>query len=128
MKDLHALWCQYTSALLGKRTTQDEYAWNNSVCAKMIKADLCGAKLKVIKSKNRSLEGVSGIVSKETQRSFVIVTKSSGTKIILKKDSVFRVGLPSQGKAVDLWGDMLLHKGSERTKVKFKERGSLDLY
>jgi hypothetical protein len=29
---------------------------------------------------------------------------------------------------VDLWGDMLLYKGSERTKTKFKERAEIEMY
>lgn len=58
--------------------------------------------------------------------------------MFLKQDTVLRMELPYQvavdsaGKcanlAVDLWGTMLMYKGSERTKVKFKEKGCLDLY
>lgn len=45
----------------------------------------------------------------------------------MKKDAVFAMFLPNE-QVVNLWGDMLLYKGSERTKTKYKERGPLDLY
>ena len=50
--------------------------------------------------------------------------------MVLKKDTVFAVRLPVKDGEyeIQLWGDMLMHKGYERTKVKFKERGSLSLY
>jgi len=72
-----------------------------------------------------------------------IVTKSKGSKMVQKKGCVFRIRLPfkrsdlepecaDQSKAedmvVDIWGDMIIQKGSERTKAKFKERGTLQLY
>lgn len=82
--------------------------------------------------------GVKGIVAKETTRSFVIVTKDNKSKMLLKQGCVFRVRLPYEARdvvesaegtlVVDLWGDMILYKGSERTKIKFKERGPLNLY
>ena len=94
----------------------------------MIKADFNGAHIEVLNSKNPQLIGQRGIVAKETQRSFILIDKENKQRIILKQLSVFRVKLPYEGLYVDMWGDMLLAKGSERTKAKFKERGTIDLY
>jgi RNase P/RNase MRP subunit p29 len=95
-----------------------------------VKADLSGAMIEVVNSTNTSLIGVKGIVCTESQRTFVIVNEKNEQKIILKKDSVFEVQLPidQEQLAVQLYGDMLLYKGSERTKAKYKEKGRLALY
>jgi len=56
---------------------------------------------------------------------------------LLKAGAVFQFSLPSvmrsKGEpslplAVNIWGDNILHKGSERTKIKFKEKFALDLF
>ena len=48
---------------------------------------------------------------------------------------MFQFGLPPEFKdksgkplAVQVWGDNILYRGSERTKVKFKEKYNLALY
>jgi RNase P/RNase MRP subunit p29 len=49
----------------------------------------------------------------------------------LKAGSVFEVRLPAGthgGYAVRIWGDNIIYVGSERTKVRFKEKYNLDLY
>lgn len=55
--------------------------------------------------------------------------------MLLKEGTVFQFGLPPEFKdksgkplAVQVWGDNILYKGSERTKVKFKEKYNLALY
>ena len=71
---------------------------------------------------------MKGIVAKETKRSFVMICKDEKQKMILKEQTVFAIELPYENLCVNLWGDMLLYKGSERTKAGYKERGKLDLY
>ena len=105
----------------------------DSISAKIVKADFNGAVLEIIKCKNAQMIGQKGIVAKETQRTFVIIDENDKQKIFLKSDTVFRIQLPyinlhNERIHVDLWGDMLTHKGSERTKTKYKERGCLTLY
>ena len=94
----------------------------------MIKADLNGAFIEVINANNKQLIGIKGIVAKETKRSFVIISEDEKQRIILKEKTVFKVPLPFDDFCMNLWGDMLMYKGSERTKAGFKERGSLSLY
>ena len=130
--DLNAMWKQYILALLAG-DKQSQPGWKVSVAAKIIKADLAGAHISVIKANNQSLVGLKGLVVKETARTFVIVAIDNAQKILLKKDAVFNVVLPIISESgselsVNLWGDMLLYKGSERTKIKFKERGPLSQY
>ena len=98
----------------------------------MIKADLNGSKIEVIKCNDEHIVGTKGIVAKETARTFVIITKDNSQKMLLKGGAVFRLKLPITDKdeaiCIDLWGDMLKKKGSERTKANFKERGPLNMY
>lgn len=117
-----------TMLISSEKGNPSDVNWRTGVCAKMVKADLCGAKIIVFDSNNKSLIGTKGIIAKESQRTFVVVNKKNESKVILKKNSVFTVVLPTEGHNINLWGDMLLYKGSERTKIKFKERGSLNLY
>jgi ribonuclease P protein subunit POP4 len=107
-----------------------------SLCAKLVKADFSGAKVKVVNSKNPSMIGVSGIVVRESPQSFVVIQpKNDAVKVLLKAGSVFQFQLPavmkskdSQPLAVNIWGDSILYKGSERTKIKFKEKYALELF
>ena len=108
-----------------------------SLCGKLVKADFSGAKIQVIEAKNKTLIGLAGIVIRETPQSFVIIQpKDDAVKVLLKAGAVFQFRLPAVMKskgsemplAVNVWGDMILHKGSERSKVKFKEKYCLDLF
>jgi len=40
--------------------------WKIGVSAKLVKADLCGAKIEVVNSNNKTLIGMTGIVAKES--------------------------------------------------------------
>ena len=82
-----------------------------------MKADFNGALIEIINAKNTQLIGLKGIVAKETQQTFIVVDKSDKQKILLKANTVFRIFLPYTNSSheqiyVDLWGDMLIHKGS----------------
>jgi hypothetical protein len=53
--------------------------------------------------------------------------------MLIKQGTVFQFSLPARdvsGKpiAINVWGDNILYKGSERTKIKFKEKYNLHLY
>jgi len=41
---------------------------------------------------------------------------------------VFEVDLGDGKRAVNIWGDNIIFMGSERTKVKFKEKFNFELY
>ena len=79
--------------------------------------------------------GTQGIVIRETTRTFVIVQVDDKIKVLLKEGTVFQFKLPPQfsdlhrrSLRVNIWGDNILYKGSERTKIKFKEKYNLDLF
>lgn len=118
---LNKLWNQYILTLVGK----DENL--SSVCSKIVKADFNGALVTVSNSKNSCMIGVSGIVVKETVRCLFIINSKNEIKNLLKQGSVFDINI-GEGKVVRIWGDNIIFLGSERTKVKFKEKHNLDLF
>ena len=125
---LNKLWGEYISTLLGKDDLTNP-GHQTSICSKIVKADLTGARVKVYDSKNKTMIGVGGIVAKETVRCLFVVNEKDEVKNLLKAGSVFEVALPAtHGEAVRIWGDNIIHLGSERTKVRFKEKFVLDLY
>lgn len=104
-----------------------------NLCGKLVKADFTGAQVKVLKSANQSLINTQGIVVRETTRTFVIIQPDDQVKMLIKQGTVFQFSLPARdvsGKpiAINVWGDNILYKGSERTKIKFKEKYNLHLY
>ncbi|CDW75710.1 ribonuclease p protein subunit p29 [Stylonychia lemnae] len=119
---LNKLWKQYIMTLIGK---DDNMA---SICSKIVKADFNGAQVKVVKSKNECMIGVSGLVVKETVRCLFIINEENQVKNLLKQGSVFEIDLGDGQRAVRIWGDNIVFMGSERTKVKFKEKFNFDLY
>lgn len=78
---------------------------------------------------------------RETARTFVVIQETENdVKVVIKEGSVFQFELPGHLKstktevgehqqlAVNIWGDNIMYKGSERTKQKFKEKYNLALY
>ncbi len=106
-------------------------AHNASICSKLTKAELSGAYVKVANSKNPAMIGVAGLVVRESQRCLFVINPANEVKNLLKAGSVFEVRLPEDshgGYAVRIWGDNIIYVGSERTKVRFKEKYNLELY
>ena len=136
MKGMNNMWKQYIKILLDQSiewakkdlTVSVLEKVREGVCQHLVKADLNGVLIEVVNANNKQLIGIKGIVAKETKRAFVIISEDEKQRTILKEKTVFKVPLPYDNFCVNLWGDMLLHKGYERTKAGFKERGSLSLY
>jgi ribonuclease P protein subunit POP4 len=65
---MNALWTKYMSDLLMGDRSED------SIMQKMLRADMHGATIKVLKANCETYEGQTGIVIQETMRSFKIIT------------------------------------------------------
>lgn len=72
--------------------------------------------------------GVTGIVVRETVRCLFIINQKDEVKNLLKQGSVFEIAMSDSKRSVRIWGDNIIFMGSERTKVKFKEKFALELY
>lgn len=130
-KKLNKIWNDYVTTLLSKDDPTNP-AHNASICSKLTKAELSGAYITVCNSKNPTMIGLSGIVARESQRCLFVINSENVVKNLLKAGSVFEVRLPEEGShggyAVRIWGDNIIYVGSERTKVRFKEKYNLELY
>lgn len=136
---MNTLWQQYMNQLLCLRPSEtqngldtNDCAMQTNICSKLTKADLSGAKTLVVNAVNKTLIGEEGIIVRETTRTFVIIKPGNEMKVLLKEGAVFQFVLPEGFKdrcgkavAVNIWGDNILYKGSERTKIKFKEKYNL---
>jgi ribonuclease P protein subunit POP4 len=71
---LHELWTSYMNEILTDTTNA------TMVHQKLIKADLHGAILTVVQSKCPSNIGISGIVAKDTERTFSLITRDNKLK------------------------------------------------
>lgn len=141
---MNKLWLQYITMVLCVRANERENGVDvhdgqnqTSICSKLVKADFSGAHVKVVKSKNEALVGVRGLVVRESARTFILIQPDDTVKVIPKEATVFQFRLPGhlkssgEGKkklAVNVWGDSILYKGSERSKEKFKAKFNLALF
>jgi len=118
-RPLHLLWKQYIEDLLRgiKEITAQE--------AKMIKADFHGAIIKVTRSKCPSLIGINGLIVKETENTFVIITRNDTMKVIPKSNNVFTIQINEH--IITLYGNHFRYRSYERAARKFKSKSTIEL-
>lgn len=81
--------------------------------------ELIGLDVQILKSKNKSMEGLNGVVVDESRQTLTIKT-SKGEKKIPKDICVFVFKLPD-GKKVKVDGELLVSRPEDRVKKKFKK-------
>lgn len=119
---LHELWRQYIIDLCGGL---NERSSPQTVQQKLLKADLHGAILTVVRSKCPSYVGTTGILVQEFKHVFKLITKEDSLKVIPKRNSVF--GVEVNGFVSHIYGNKFKQRASERSAKKFKMRGTIDL-
>ncbi|XP_004085369.1 ribonuclease P protein subunit p29 isoform X2 [Oryzias latipes] len=119
---LHDLWRRYVLDLCAglKPTCSPQF-----VQQKLLKADLHGAIITVVRSKCPSYVGQSGILLQEFKHVFKIITREDRLKVIPKRNSVFSVEV--NGFVSHIYGSRFEQRASERSAKKFKVHGSIDL-
>ncbi len=132
---LHALWIDYVRELFGPPVDGHEKRLN--MVGKLIKADYHGARIEVYKSRNSSLVGVKGVVVKETENTFQIISRSDAGpdvmeidnkekdsfKTVPKAGSIFLVDLPPEyGFKAELYGSQIAVGSLARIGKKFRGR------
>ncbi|ORX40391.1 RNase P/MRP, p29 subunit [Piromyces finnis] len=113
---LHQLWKQYMKELLGEISTTNY----SLIYSKLLKADFHGSIITVVQSKCPSYIGKSGIVLKETENTFNIITKSNRLLIIPKAHSVFTINYDKL--LFNIYGDNFKVRTGERISKKFKKK------
>lgn len=117
---LHGLW----SAYIASAVCYDE-SDAATVATRMLKADLTGAELAVVRSRAPSQVGLRGLCIMETAQMFVLCTRSDRLVSVAKAGSLFMVQVGAC--AVTLYGSHLCFRGSERMARRFKVKPSIDL-
>jgi len=88
--------------------------------ATLVKGELIGLDVKVVKSTNPANVGMSGRVIDETQNT-IVLRQDERDKIIIKETAVFRFTLPN-GSIVEVEGASILGRPEDRVKKKLKGR------
>lgn len=114
---MNDIWSEYINNLINKNDSE------LAIASKMLKADLHGALIKVVKSTNANNLGIEGLVIYESKRTINILNSKNKVKTILKNGNVFEIKL--NDVVVQILGDNFIYKSSERTKIKFKPKYNL---
>mmetsp|Transcript_16289 Transcript_16289/g.36116 ORF Transcript_16289/g.36116 Transcript_16289/m.36116 type:complete len:107 (+) Transcript_16289:575-895(+) len=85
------------------------------VAAAVESADLLGSKIAVLGARNPAVVGVSGIVLKDTARTFVIISEDNRTRILPKEGLSFVV--EAMGCRIALIGQLLLRSPAMKPKT-----------
>ncbi|KAJ1721859.1 RNase P/RNase MRP complex subunit [Coemansia erecta] len=118
---LNRMWNEYARRLLGEK------AKGGLDLARLVKADLHGAELKVLRSKCPGFVGIQGIVAQETKNVFRVVTADDRLLTVPKARSVFEIRFAwTQTRGV-VYGDQFAFRASERAARKFKPKPTVDL-
>ncbi|KAJ1732367.1 RNase P/RNase MRP complex subunit [Coemansia biformis] len=125
---LHRLWSKYIESLLGQNVEAqmaDAKQWQQ-VLGRLIKADLHGAQMSVVRAKCPNFVGIEGIVAQETKNTFKLITRDDRLVVVPKPRCVFELELPSGVRCL-VYGDQFKYRASERASKKFKPRQTIDL-
>lgn len=119
----------------------------SAVQASLIKADLCGAEIEVVRAANPSLVSQQGLVVKETEHTVIIAippsetekascrTSRHATRTIPKHNAVFAVKVPLASTDLssdpghlrfELHGNHMMHTLPARATRKYKARPTID--
>ena len=119
MKPVHELWVDYINAL--RSTVQRVSATHqHQLRDKVMRADLHGALIRVVRSRNATVVGTCGYVLVESKMAFQVVTRQNAIRLIPKLHTVFDVYHPTA--IFRFYGDHLLMRAAERSIRKFKSR------
>lgn len=162
VQPLHEMWRTYIQQLLNivamtskgqlvsnpqfdpKHLTTMSSGTVSAMQASLIKADLCGAEVEVVRAANPSLVSQSGLVVKETEHTIVLAIPpektaaraGNATRTIPKKNAVFAVNIPLATTGEDggdaghlrfeLHGNHMMHTLPSRATRKYKARPTID--
>lgn len=132
---LHDLWLGYVRDILGLVATEgsSDVRWHvqtEHAGAMISSGDMHGALLEVVRSRSVSRVGLKGIVLRDSQYVFEIITKKDEIKTIPKEHTLFRMEVPPPKTSVEqhalkplvfeLSGDLLQTRAPDRANKKYK--------
>lgn len=120
-KLLNKIWEEYIVKILPQDRNIPKS--DNSRYLPLLRADYHGAWIKIIGSKNKNDEGAEGIVIKETLKTFVVCTESTGIKTFIKEFIVFGVRVNKDW--FKILGLNIIMRADDRSKFKPKWKNPL---
>ncbi|QSL65948.1 hypothetical protein MERGE_003085 [Pneumocystis wakefieldiae] len=135
---LHSLWKEYIKEIVGSSSA-------SIIPQKLLKADMHGSKLKVVRSRCPSRVGIEGICIKETKKTFILITEKNQQKVIPKENSIFSMEIEQtlnhtntkqnsyeeiNGKRLmvfEIMGSHFIYRAAERIGKKIKSKSILEL-
>ncbi|KAF2273592.1 ribonuclease-like protein P complex subunit Pop4 [Westerdykella ornata] len=133
---LHNLWLGYMRDILGVGDGRAAYVNPASAGPILVSADMHGALLEVVRSRCVSRVGLKGIVVRDSQFAFEIVTEGSALKLIPKEHTMFRFEIPvpsAEGSeplkplVFEILGQHFQHRAPDRANRKYKMHYMPDL-
>ena len=94
--------------------------------SRVIKCDLHGAILTVVRSQIATVLGKRGIVVQESYKNFKLIGEDDRLVTVAKRHSIFSFTFGDQ-IVVRLFGDQIVMRAAERSVKKFKHRSSIEL-
>ncbi|KAJ3107499.1 RNase P/RNase MRP complex subunit [Physocladia obscura] len=138
---LHRLWMQYmadlfadqqqtseqtTQLLVNKQSSQiTTHYSSDAALSKIAKADFHGAVFTVVHSKCKQYVGISGIMIKESDGMFYIMTRENKIKAIPKSHSNF--AFVHDGQLFTLYGAHLKGSAADRVNKKIRAKNSIEI-
>lgn len=116
---LHKLWLQYFEEMIAECTS------NDAILNKVIKADFHGAVFTVTQSKSSNFVGISGIMVKETENIFYIITRNDELKTLPKANNIFSFAF--KDNLFTLYGNHVKGRPADRVAKKIKQKNTVEL-
>ncbi|PFH34948.1 hypothetical protein BESB_058350 [Besnoitia besnoiti] len=109
-----------------ERKSRDGASWQKAFdrCTGLSKADLHGARVKVVRSKTPGLVGKGGFIVEETQQSLLLLGDDQVLRRVMKSQTVLSVE-SLEGSTFFLHTQHLQHSGVGRSKTKLKPKQTL---
>ncbi|KAH7130478.1 ribonuclease-like protein P complex subunit Pop4 [Dendryphion nanum] len=131
---LHNLWLGYLREILGVASSEGSqqrwYVHTENAGSMIASADMHGALLEVVRSRCVSRVGLKGIVVRDSQYVFEVITKGDVIKTIPKEHTLFRLEIPPPENTdiphtlkplvFELSGDLLQTRAPDRANKKYK--------
>ncbi|KAF7990571.1 hypothetical protein HCN44_000376 [Aphidius gifuensis] len=120
---LNNLWLEYIQQAIGGKSflalpqSPEHINWE-TVGQRLMKSDLHGAKIIVIRSKCPSLIGIEGIILQDTRNTFQVIGKDNIIRTLLKQIIVVKIHLIEA--TLEFFGKELCLRSAERSVRKYK--------
>jgi ribonuclease P protein subunit POP4 len=118
---INYMWNEYIKSVLA------EVKGEQDTMERLLKVDLHGADIEVVKSTNHSVIGVRGIVAQEKMNVFSILQSNDEIKVVPKKNCVFRLCCKATEGTWLIYGNEFCVRPAERLTKKWKNRPTIDL-